>query len=43
MPWQEIGRMADDDLKAIFAYLQTLPAVKNTIQAPTPPNQLSKR
>jgi mono/diheme cytochrome c family protein len=43
MPWQEMAKMTDEDLKAIFAYLQTLPPVKNKIQAPTPPNQLSKR
>lgn len=26
MPWQEYGRMTDDDLTALFLYLQTLPS-----------------
>lgn len=37
MPWQQIGRMTDDDLKAFFAYLKSLPAVDNPIPAPIPP------
>ena len=37
MPWQEIGMCTDDDLKAIFAYLQSLPAVPNLVPAPEPP------
>lgn len=37
MPWQTIGQLPDEDLKAIFAYLKTVPAVKNKISEPTPP------
>jgi mono/diheme cytochrome c family protein len=37
MPWQEIGQMSDEDLKAIFAYLKSLPPVRNTIPDPIPP------
>jgi mono/diheme cytochrome c family protein len=37
MPWQPIGQMSDDDLKAIFAYLKSLPAINNPIPAPIPP------
>ncbi len=37
MPWQAIGRMSDDDLKAIFAYLKSLPPVYNPIPPPLPP------
>jgi mono/diheme cytochrome c family protein len=37
MPWQPIGQMSDDDLKAVFAYLKSLPAVYNPIPAPLPP------
>jgi len=37
MPWQAIGQMPDDDLKAIFAYLKSLPPVNNPIPAPIPP------
>lgn len=37
MPWQGIGQMTDDDLKAIFAYLKSLPPINNPIPAPIPP------
>lgn len=30
MPWEHIGRMSDDDLTAIFMYLQSLPARETT-------------
>lgn len=36
MPWQEISKMTDDDLKAMFAYLQTIPAVDNVVPAFAP-------
>lgn len=31
MPWQTVRMMTDDELKAMFAYLQTIPAVKNVV------------
>lgn len=37
MPWQNFAQLSDDDLKAIFAFLQSLPAVKNKIPDPLPP------
>lgn len=37
MPWQFIGQMTDDDLKAVFAYLRKIPAVKNKVPDPIPP------
>jgi mono/diheme cytochrome c family protein len=37
MPWQEIGNMTDADLRAIFAYLKSLPPVANQVPAPLPP------
>jgi mono/diheme cytochrome c family protein len=37
MPWPAFKNMTDDDLKAIFAYLQTIPAVKNNVPEPVPP------
>ena len=37
MPWQTIGKMTDADLKALFAYLKSLKAVKNLVPAPAPP------
>jgi hypothetical protein len=37
MPWQFIGQMTDEDLKAVFAYLRQIPAVKNKVPDPIPP------
>jgi len=37
MPWPMIGQLKDDDLKDIFAYLQSLPPVKNRVPAPIDP------
>jgi len=39
MPWGYFRNMTDDDLKAIFAYLRTLPPVRHRVdntEAPTP-------
>lgn len=37
MPWQAFGQMDDADLKAIFAYLRTVPAVRNRVPDPVAP------
>jgi hypothetical protein len=37
MPWAVYRNMTDDDLKAVFAYLRTIPAVKNRVPDPIPP------
>ena len=41
MPWQAYRNMTDADLKAMFAYLQSIPAIKNKVPdpviAPPPP------
>jgi mono/diheme cytochrome c family protein len=37
MPWQSIGRFNDQDLKAMFAYLQTLKPIPNKVPEPLPP------
>ena len=37
MPWAWYSQLSEDDLKAIFAYLQTIPAIKNEVPAPIPP------
>lgn len=34
MPWQVYRQMTDDDLRAIFAYLKTVPPVRNQVPAP---------
>lgn len=37
MPWQSLAQLSDDDLKAIFAYLKTVPPVHNRVPEPLPP------
>ena len=37
MPWEVYRNMTDEDLKAIFAYLRTIPAVKNQVPLPVLP------
>jgi mono/diheme cytochrome c family protein len=37
MPWNFYGQLSDDDLKAIWAYLGTIPAIKNHVPDPIPP------
>jgi hypothetical protein len=38
MPWRELRRMRDDDLRAIYRYLRTLPAIRNPVpEKETPP------
>lgn len=37
MPWPNYGQMTDDDLKAIFAYLHSIPPVKNQVPQYRPP------
>jgi len=39
MPWQNVDQLTDDDLRAVFAYLRQIPAVKNKVPAPIPPAQ----
>lgn len=36
MPWMEYKNLTDEDLKSVFAYLKTLPAVHNVVPAPKP-------
>jgi hypothetical protein len=37
MPWEELRHMTDNELKAVFAYLKSIPPVKNVVPAPEPP------
>jgi mono/diheme cytochrome c family protein len=41
MPIQVYKNFTDQDLSAIFAYLQSIPAVKNKVPAPRPPTAAS--
>jgi mono/diheme cytochrome c family protein len=37
MPWEDIGKLTDQDLKDVFAYLMSIPAVRNPVPQPIPP------
>ena len=37
MPWQMYKNLTDDDLKAMYAYLRSIPPVKNRVPEPAPP------
>ena len=39
MPAPVYANLTDDDLGAVFAYLQTIPAIANKVPAPLPPPQ----
>ena len=43
MPYQYVSSLSDDDLKAVFAYLQSLPPVRNRVPTPVdPPEQAAQ-
>jgi mono/diheme cytochrome c family protein len=42
MPWQTIGQMTDQDLKAIYAYLRTIKPIHNEVPQPVPPNKMKE-
>jgi hypothetical protein len=37
MPWMWVGKMTDEDLSALFAYLRQIPPVLNKVPDPLPP------
>jgi hypothetical protein len=37
MPWKMYAKLTDEDLKAVFAYLKTVPAISNRVPNPIPP------
>ena len=37
MPWPNFAQLKEEDLRAIFAYLQTLPPIQNAVPDPVPP------
>jgi hypothetical protein len=37
MPWNVYANFTDEDLESIFAYLQSIPPVKNRVPQPLPP------
>jgi mono/diheme cytochrome c family protein len=42
MPWNWYRNMTDEDLKAVFAYLQSLPPINNPIPEPLSPDQIPR-
>jgi mono/diheme cytochrome c family protein len=39
MPWRNLATLNDDDLKAIYAYLRTIPAIRNQVPTPVSPDR----
>ncbi|MBX3226800.1 MAG: diheme cytochrome c-553 [Labilithrix sp.] len=37
MPWMNVAQASDEDLKAMFAFLQSIPAIKNAVPEPNVP------
>jgi mono/diheme cytochrome c family protein len=37
MPWQSVAALTDDDIAAVFAYLQSIPAISNRVPEPIAP------
>jgi hypothetical protein len=40
MPWLWIRNMTDDDLKAVFAYLKSIPPITNAVPSPKIPDEV---
>ena len=38
MPWQAFRNLEDEDLKAVYAYLRTIPPIHNRVPEPAPPS-----
>lgn len=39
MPWEGVGKLSDEDLKSLLAYLKSLPPVTNRVPGPVPPDK----
>lgn len=37
MPWENFGRLSDEDLRSIYAFLKTTKPINNTVPQPIPP------
>lgn len=42
MPWQNLTKAIDDDLKVMFAYFKSKNPIKNRVPVPIPPDQLMR-
>ena len=43
MPWFNYAEMSDDDLKAIWAFLRSIPAITNHVPDPIPPEGVATK
>jgi mono/diheme cytochrome c family protein len=43
MPYFNVAKLTDEDLKAIFTYLQSIPPIHNQVPEPVPPNMISQK
>src|SRR5688572_13682101 len=43
MPWFNFAKAKDEDLKAIYAYLRSIPPINNRVPAPIPPNMVQAK
>jgi hypothetical protein len=41
MPWQNMAQLSEEDLRCMFAFFKSLPAVKNKVPDPLPPDQIA--
>ena len=41
MPWPNFAKLSNEDLEAIYYYLQSTPPVENIVPAPIPPTKLA--
>lgn len=42
MPWYNLAKLKDEDLKAIYTYLRSLPPISNRVPAPVSPEEAAK-
>jgi len=42
MPWNYIALYTDEDLRAIYTYLESTPPINNRVTPPTPPDDVAK-
>ena len=39
MPYPSVASLNDDDIRSLFAYLQSLPPIRNRVPAPIDPEE----
>ena len=42
MPWQNVAKLTDADLKAVYAYLRSIPPVRNHVPDYVEPSEVAK-